>query len=94
MRLGCVLSGLISGIKGNDTMVNIDINNKVVLKVDTGKFKSLTGTITLQSASNDKAMAKYSLDHNCFSHALKMLGNPAIVTYDDSRKLIVSIRSP
>ena len=75
-------------------MAKIDINNKIVLKVDTGKFKSLTGTITLQSPNNDKALAKYSLDYSCFSHALKMLGNPAIVTYDDSRKLIVSVRSP
>ena len=75
-------------------MAKIDIHNKIVLKVDTGKFKSLTGTITLQSPNNDKAQAKYSLDYGCFAHALNLLGNTAIVTYDDSRKLIVSVRSP
>ena len=75
-------------------MAKIDIHNKIVLKVDTGKFKSMTGTIILQSPTNDKAQAKYSLDYSCFSHALVLLGNQAIVTYDDSRKLIVSVRSP
>ena len=78
--------------EGSCKMAKIDIGNIIVFNVDTKEFKSMTGTITLQSLQNDKAKAKYSLDHMCFSYSLQLLGSPVIVTFDDSRKLIVGVR--